>query len=76
MKTENYEFYLEGPEISEIQTLQRDLQLLKNILKELNKVNHRIGFVIDDCNRAIEEIKKKIQDIAGESYLKTLEEKQ
>ena len=70
MKTDKYGFQLKGPEISQMETFQRDLIILKNILKELNRVNHGIIFVIGDCKRAINEIEFQIKKLAGESYLK------
>lgn len=72
MMTEKYEFQLEGPKISQMQTLQRDLQILNNVNEELNKVNHGITFVIGDCKRAINEIQLKIHNLAGDSYLETI----
>jgi len=73
MKSDEYRFQLKGPEISEMETLQRDLIILKNVVKELNRVNHGVQFVIGDCNRAINEIKTEIRKLAGESYLKGVE---
>lgn len=73
MKSDEYGFQLRGPEISQMETLQRDLIILKNVLKELNRVNHGVRFVIGDCNRVIDEIKQEIKKLAGTSYLKGVE---
>ena len=71
-KTEKYQFELEGPMISQMQTLKRDLQILKGIKKELNKVNYNISPVNQHCNNSISAVKSKIGDLVAESYLKGL----